>query len=452
MKRTAAQFSLSRRGTRTLVALILALGTMGATWHVHPDPTHPDGQVGAAADSAASGDTIVVESGVYYEHIPISGKSLSFLAPAGSAATILDGGRPFPGRDGSILYTIGGGPADLRMEGFTLRNGAGALSETGLKSGGAICWWNNHLGDCAVDLRACVFQDNTTDNDGGGDGGALYTSCVPVVTVSSCSFVHNSARQAGGAVALSGCGQTYTVSTCTFDVQPSGEASACAIRAYGSGALTIDNSSFTTNGEGWDPSTTFLLRLEVESVLLTNNVFTAHAGSLGTRMLISSMSFEYPFVQLAFRGNVLWNADCTTPDYGVQVVLVQGHADIRENTFAYSHMDVAINTGDPLLCANNTFYRSGVIISDHVGGVVHCNDAWPDTIMTRDANITVTDNVSADPLFCGEATGDFHIARESPCAPDHTPGSCGLIGRLGVACSFSPVQRVTWGGIRQLFR
>jgi predicted outer membrane repeat protein len=40
-------------------------------------------------------------------------------------------------------------------------------------------------------------------------------------------------------------------------------------------------------------------------------------------------------------------------------------------------------------------------------------------------------NISADPLFCYEAGGNFHIDDSSPCAPSYNP-SCGLVGAWSV--------------------
>jgi hypothetical protein len=50
----------------------------------------------------------------------------------------------------------------------------------------------------------------------------------------------------------------------------------------------------------------------------------------------------------------------------------------------------------------------------------------------------VEGNISAGPFFCDPGNGDFGLADFSPCAPDQSPGECGLIGAYGVACA-SPV-------------
>jgi hypothetical protein len=49
------------------------------------------------------------------------------------------------------------------------------------------------------------------------------------------------------------------------------------------------------------------------------------------------------------------------------------------------------------------------------------------------------DNVVADPLYCDEETGNLFLAAESPAAPGNSPGTCGLIGALPVACSTTSI-------------
>ena len=43
-------------------------------------------------------------------------------------------------------------------------------------------------------------------------------------------------------------------------------------------------------------------------------------------------------------------------------------------------------------------------------------------------------NITEDPLFCAPHADDFRLRSDSPCAPGNSPGGCGLIGALGVAC------------------
>jgi hypothetical protein len=74
------------------------------TWVVEWNPDNPTDQVGQAVISAASGDTVLVGPGRYFEHIPVaSGKVLTLIGRDGAAATILDGSVSIPNRQGSIL-------------------------------------------------------------------------------------------------------------------------------------------------------------------------------------------------------------------------------------------------------------------------------------------------------------------------------------------------------------
>jgi len=63
----------------------------------------------------------------------------------------------------------------------------------------------------------------------------------------------------------------------------------------------------------------------------------------------------------------------------------------------------------------------------------------------------VNGNISADPLFCGQAglDLDLSIATDSPCAPG---GECGLMGALPIGCGPTPVEATTWGAIKALYR
>jgi hypothetical protein len=84
--------------------------------------------------------------------------------------------------------------------------------------------------------------------------------------------------------------------------------------------------------------------------------------------------------------------------------------------------------------------------------VFACNDVWGNpggdyTGYVVDPTGTAG-NVSADPLFCGPSLGDYRLDEASPCAPDHSPGDCDLIGALGVGCGVTAIEASTWGGVK----
>ena len=51
----------------------------------------------------------------------------------------------------------------------------------------------------------------------------------------------------------------------------------------------------------------------------------------------------------------------------------------------------------------------------------------------------VSGNIGADPLFCDVTNENYGLDSKSPCAPENSPGSCGLIGALPVACGLVDV-------------
>jgi len=63
-----------------------------------------------------------------------------------------------------------------------------------------------------------------------------------------------------------------------------------------------------------------------------------------------------------------------------------------------------------------------------------CSDVYGNVGGDWTGGIGGQDNLSADPLFCDAAAGDFTLAEASPCAPAHSPAGCGLIGAEPVGC------------------
>jgi predicted outer membrane repeat protein len=66
-------------------------------------------------------------------------------------------------------------------------------------------------------------------------------------------------------------------------------------------------------------------------------------------------------------------------------------------------------------------------------------------------------NISEDPLFCGEESGDLTLDDMSPCAPAGSPTGCDLIGAHPVGCAHAGVgphsgEPVTWGTIKAIYR
>jgi hypothetical protein len=101
-----------------------------------------------------------------------------------------------------------------------------------------------------------------------------------------------------------------------------------------------------------------------------------------------------------------------------------------------------LNLGIPVEIENTiiAFGSEGEAItcSDMGVGVISCTDifgnAGGDWTGCIGDQLGINGNFSADPSFCDVGAGDYTLAETSPCAPEHSPAGCGLIGAFPVAC------------------
>ncbi|UCE24091.1 MAG: right-handed parallel beta-helix repeat-containing protein [Candidatus Zixiibacteriota bacterium] len=98
---------------------------------------------------------------------------------------------------------------------------------------------------------------------------------------------------------------------------------------------------------------------------------------------------------------------------------------------------VDVSTIEDCIMAYNSEY--GLVAHVWAGEViVRCNDAYGNGIEDyHEVGVGPDDdydNISADPLFCDQAVGNYHLSGNSPCAPENN--SCGtLMGAFGVGCA-----------------
>lgn len=397
------------------------------------------------AVQASDGDVIEVGPGTYYEHIPVPVIDLTFVATDGPFVTILDGSQPINGRQGSILYSaVPGAATSLSVQGFTFQNGQG-YDDGFAKAGGAIYWAEDvGIRDQTVTITNCRFLNNILP-PGYGGAGAWFSNLHHVV-LEDCEFSGNWTDNHGNAVFAQGQATgDITLRRCTFHM---GDGSSDSVGLYIE-TVVMDHCFFdatdynTASGSLW---------LVCPEATLTNNIFIDHGtGAEATEMLIGTATIGYyPLQRLTLEGNLFWNSalsDSASP-WTVDIAM-DNHADvIHGNTFVHAGL-LEDGGGQPLDCRDNVFYKCTTLLVTSSGGTVSCCDSWPGPIQYG-AAYTVLDSVRADPLFCGESYGDFHVSPSSPCAPGSHFG-CGLIGACGVACDPIPVQTTTWGQIKSRF-
>jgi hypothetical protein len=80
-----------------------------------------------------------------------------------------------------------------------------------------------------------------------------------------------------------------------------------------------------------------------------------------------------------------------------------------------------------------------------------CNVYWNNAGGNTSGFTMAATSREVDPLFCGQAIGDFTVAQDSPCLPANSAG-CGLIGALGEGCGSVSVEQRSWGTIKGGYR
>ena len=427
--------------TAALYAALCGIAT-GRTWVIHPDPTQPDNVIASVADQAASGDTLQIEAGTYYEHINAEGKTLTFLGPEGAIATILDGSHPYGSGVGSVLYTGGRNPGVLRVVGLTIQNGQGTANQWGATLGGGVCV-DDAWGTSALYVSDCYFLDNAALVD--GLGGAIAVSTSNTEQMRNCQFQGNLANHDGTALYAGGVG-SIAILNCDIDLTGSRRS---GVEVDGCDTLRIDDSNIHLEGTDWRFT---MVYASVANLLVHRNQFLNLSQSSEGTMFDQEFNYLNDFlVPTEFEDNILWNKPWRPGDHPYVLNLGAPICDatVRRNTVVGGY--VLCQLGGALDFGQNIVVNGRTGVFAPAGGCVCCNDIWPDSLVFEGGGATGDRNIKADPLFCGADDGDFHIAHQSPCAAEHSPSGCGQIGALGEACDETPVEETTWGQIKARF-
>lgn len=147
--------------------------------------------------------------------------------------------------------------------------------------------------------------------------------------------------------------------------------------------------------------------------------------------------------------------------YQHQGALIENNTFVGNSTSRYGGA-LMLNDSD-VEVRNNIFYQNSSILSGGAIGCLGppgyvvtggCNVFWlnsaPETFDSPVA-VGVNDNISADPLFCSPASGDFTLQATSPAAPGD-PSGCGLRGACPVACGPVAIETQSWGATKAAYR
>ncbi len=413
------------------------------TWVVREDGTGDAPTIQAAVDSAAVGDTVLVMPGTYTDVVTDSGGELA--AAEMKSGVVL---RSAEGAGSTVIDVTSAGVArgitcrdcdeSTVIEGFTITGGstftgAGILIEAGAPS-----------------IRANTFADAL-----GGTGGGMRVTNGATPEIVGNLFDGNQACCGIGGAMLVDEGAEPQVIDNVFTGNSGFSGGAIAVQL--AGGLFEDN-EFTGN-TGTDGAA---LVVRAASPVVRGNVFTGNHSTSGGGAVAFMISGDSLFEGNVVAGNVADGSgggilvNAASPEIVETTVVgnsalqgggiyLTGGADVslERSIVAFSTGDGGIVCGDPgsslSVACSDVFGNQG----DQYGG--ECTDPTG-----------TSGNISEDPLFCDLLGGDYTLCANSPCLPGNHPDGweCGLIGARGGGCGdcTSPVEEVTWGAIKALYR
>lgn len=457
------------------------------TWDVPSEcPT-----IQAGVDSAAVGDTVRVECGMYFEHDIAMKSGVLLTSETGEADCVTIHAQQM-GR-GILCQNV---DSAASIVGFTLTGGNAVYgTATQDSAGGGIS-----CEDSDLTIANCAFEDNYAGYVAGGlfcgtersselGGSKLRNEGTPAApgragpTVVDCTFSDNYSS-GGGAVACYECSPTLT--RCTFSGNTAKRGGAIYL-AYDATEI-VDCTFFANQADisagamdisAWSDAT-------ITDCEFLHNSSAQHAGAVR-----SEQNSDPVFTNVSFRRNVaVWS--------GGAVLCEDGDASFDYVEFA---SNTAGGAGGGLRCGlsasttltNVTFYDNvaangtGLFVSDGTSATLdNCivafgGDASSGISCGSTGNIDLTacdvygngggdwvdciagqsssnGNFSEDPLFCKAAFGDLTLHEDSPCLPGNHPqgGAWGLIGAWDLGCNATGIsesfEETSWGAIKALYR
>lgn len=412
-------------------ACLLAPPVAARTWYISVNLSGDAATIQAGVDSSATGDTVLVGPGRYFEDIDFLGKGIVLKSEMGAEATILDGSQ----EDSSIVMFHTGEPQGTVLEGFTLTGGQGT-GPAGLRNGGAI-WCTTG----SPTIRDNVIVGNSAYYGGGANITPWEPGVVPwpQVIIEGNVFQDNVAKVLGGAL---GFGPSYaSIRKNTFRGNSTQQGDGGAVYIYlAGGRCDIVENAFFENvaydqggaivaGEAFSGGP-----INIEGNLFVRNRARGRGALQGSGGGILFVDAYGTIRNNTFVGNVgegtLW---C---EGGAIRLLRSGtHALIENNIIANSTgCGIACWDGAQATYGANLFWGN---TNTDVGGMRgDCSPGWQEL------------GVFADPLFCNPTLDDYHVAANSPALQQVQP--LGAYDAPG--CQGTAVQATTWGRIKTMYR
>jgi predicted outer membrane repeat protein len=427
----------------SIIALILCFVTASSASTIRVDWSGGGDfeTIGEAVEASSTGDTVLVAPGTYTgelnRDISFEGRIIVVASEAGAAGTVID----CQGEGRAFEFSSGETPA-ATIQGFTVTNGSA------VEHGGAV--W---LEGSAPSILDCVFTDNTS----GFAGGAIHVGLGSAPYIEYCVFEDNAASDYGGAIYTYGA-MPYVLE-CDFRRNSAG-INGGAISVKTATVATVLDSRFEDN-EAQDGGAIYIGTVLPENPEEWNDTylgfsrFAGNSAQRGGALFLNSFSY----VSTQWCTFVRNTADLGGGIYGQTDN--EGDLSVQNCTLAFNHAEFGggiCAAGSSL--SNQLEVTQTIIAFSTAGNAVHRLDYSP---VITDLSLAYGNEggdalfgarvLLDDPLFCDVYGDDYNLCQNSPARADNNQWGF-LMGSYRQYCDpcTSPVEEVSWGTIKAMFR